>query len=140
MIGSGLLVTIAVVAFTPAPGGSTSGGDESNTGFGQVRERLSSVTTQVTGRGISYRTDIWDASAGLIVNRPWFEYEDPILLFIRPLVGYGPEMFKYTFPMESSLGGMLSHAHNFWIHHAVEQGILGFSALRGSSWHSYSSG
>ena len=124
VIVSGLLVTALVVEFTPAPGGSTAGGGGSNAGIGQLTE-------QVTGRGVSYRTDIWEASAGLIVNRPWFEYEELSLSFIRPLVGYGPEMFKYTFPLESHLGGLLSHAHNFWIHHAVEQGILGFFSSTG---------
>ena len=75
--------------------------------------------------GVSYRFDIWDASIKLVANREWFEYEDLSISFIRPLVGYGPELFKYTFPLESPLGGLLSQAHNFWLHHWVEQGILG---------------
>ena len=81
---------------------------------------------QPAGRGLSYRTDIWSASMGLVVNRPWFGNEDLTLSFVRPIIGYGPELFKYTFPLESPLGGLLSHAHNFWIHHFVEQGALGF--------------
>ena len=76
-------------------------------------------------RGLSFRNDIWAASWRLVRDRPWFEYEDVSYSFARPLIGYGPELFKYTFPLESPLGGLLSHAHNFFIHHFVEQGILG---------------
>ena len=64
----------------------------------------------------------------MITDRPWFEYEDLSLSFWRPLVGYGPEIFKYTFPLASPLGGLLSQAHNFFLHHWVEQGALGFLA------------
>ncbi len=76
-------------------------------------------------RGTSYRGDIWSASARLSLFRPWFEYEPLSLSYIRPVIGYGPEMFKYTFPLETPLGGLLSQAHNFFIHHWVEQGALG---------------
>ena len=126
IMGSGLVLSALIVFGTPSPSGSQGAGGDSDSGFGQVQERLTSVGSQVTGRGVSYRTDIWDASLGLVVNRPWFEYEDLSLSFLRPLVGYGPELFKYTFPLESPLGGLLSHAHNFWLHHFVEQGVLGF--------------
>ncbi len=128
VVVAGLLITTLVVALTPSPSGG-GGGEEGTTAVGQVQERLTSVKThktQVTGRGLSYRTDIWAASKGLIIDRPWFEYEGLTLSPIRPLIGYGPELFKYTFPLESPLGGLLSHAHNFFIHHWVEQGILGF--------------
>ena len=97
-----------------------------------VTEPITSVEpTAPKQRGLSFRNDIWAASWRLVVNRTWFEYEDLSYSFVRPLIGYGPELFKYTFPLESSLGGLLSHAHNFFIHHAVEQGILGFFASLG---------
>ena len=78
-----------------------------------------------TSRGTSYRGDIWSASSRLSLFRPWFDYEPLSLSYIRPVIGYGPEMFKYTFPLETPLGGLLSQAHNFFIHHWVEQGCLG---------------
>lgn len=91
---------------------------------------VSSIKSQTVERGVSFRTEIWYDSLKLVWNRPWFEYEGLSLSFIRPLIGYGPELFKYTFPLESPVGGLLSHAHNFFLHHWVEQGILGlFSSM-----------
>ena len=126
LLAGALAISVLVVSFSPSPADSTDAG-----GADQVQERLSTVQEAVVGRGVSFRTDIWEASWGLIKDRPWFEYEGLTLSPIRHLVGYGPEMFKYTFPLESPLGGLLSHAHNFFIHHAVEQGVLGFLASVG---------
>ena len=93
-------------------------------------EWYDTITSQATERGLSFRTEMWEASLLLTINRPWFEFEPLSMSYLRPLVGYGPELFKYTFPLESPLGGLLSHAHNFFLHHWVEQGILGlFSSL-----------
>ncbi len=93
------------------------------------REAGDTVATVVPagpeGRGLSFRNDIWAASWRLVRDRPWFEYEELSYGLVRPLVGYGPELFKYTFPLESVRGGLLSQAHNFFVHHFVEQGILG---------------
>ena len=131
VVSSVLIVAVLIAGLESTSAGSggevsdvtsaTIGGDTQDIGAAEARP----------GRGLSYRTDIWDASFGLIFSRPWFEYEDLPLSFIRPLIGYGPELFKYTFPLESPLGGLLSQAHNFFIHHWVEQGILGFLASIG---------
>ena len=125
VVASGMLIALLVVALTPATLGTPGGGEESTAAAADIAEGPTPGEAQATGRGLSYRNNIWEASWGLIVNRPWFEYEDLSLSFVRPLIGYGPELFKYTFPLESPLGGLLSHSHNFWIHHFVEQGILG---------------
>ena len=112
IIGAGLVIAL-FVAFGPNP-----------------LDWISSIKSQAAGPGLSHRTEIWEGSLKLIWNRPWFEYESLSLSFFRPLVGYGPEMFKYTFPLESPVGGLLSHSHNFFLHHWVEQGVLGlFSSL-----------
>ena len=131
VIASGLLITLAVVAFTPSPSDKSVGDvDASTVAVGQVEERLASIKATAVRGGVSYRTDIWEGALGLVVRRPWFAYENLSISFLRPLVGYGPELFKYTFPLESPLGGLLSQAHNFWVHHWVEQGLLGlFSSL-----------
>ena len=113
-----MVIAYLVIWLTPDPAGSSAG------------DRLSSITSETSERGASFRTDIWSSSLGLIWNRPWFEYEDLSISYLRPLVGYGPDLFKYVFPLENTRGGLLSQAHNFVLHHWVEQGILGlFSSL-----------
>ena len=113
-----MVIAYLVIWLTPGPADSSAG------------DRLSSITSQSSERGASFRTDIWDGALGLIWDRPWFEYEDLSISYLRPLVGYGPELFKYTFSLESPLGGLLSQSHNFILHHWVEQGVLGlFSSL-----------
>ena len=123
---SGLLVAVLLFGVMIASEETVATAASAGTDVGAVQEDVSSVAAQETGRGRSFRTDIWAASWRLIISRPWFEYEDLRFSILRPLVGYGPEMFKYTFPLESPLGGLLSQSHNFFIHHAVEQGVLGF--------------
>ena len=70
------------------------------------------------------------------MNRPWFDFDRASLPFLRPLIGYGPDMFKYSYLLESvskSPGQVVNSeksAHNYFIHQMVEQGILGaLSAL-----------
>lgn len=126
---AGLLIALAVIFLTPSPSTTeSSAGDP--TGVDLVQERLSSIEEQAGRGGLSHRPDIWKASWGLVIRRPWFGFEDLSISYLRPLTGYGPELFKYTFPLESPLGGLLSQAHNFFLHHWVEQGLLGlFSSL-----------
>ena len=125
VVASGLFIIVLVAALTseslPLPVAA-----QDSTAPAEIAEEPTPETAQRTGRGLSYRTDIWSASWGLIINRPWLGHEELTLSPVRPIIGYGPELFKYTFPLESPLGGLLSHAHNFWIHHFVEQGALGF--------------
>ena len=114
-----MVIAYMVIWLTPDPSGSSAG------------DRLSSITSETSERGASFRTDIWSSSLGLIWNRPWFEYEDLSINYLRPLVGYGPELFKYVFPWKTPEGGLLSQAHNFILHHWVEQGILGLLSSLG---------
>ena len=118
VLALGLQIALAVVFLTPDPSGAA--------GVGQVQERVSEITSASSERGVSFRTDIWSASARLVFKRPWFGFEDLDYYFLPWVTGYGPEMFKYTLPLESPLGGLLSQAHNFFLHHALEQGALGF--------------
>ena len=125
VVGAGLLILLFVFQLNPASIAPPPGTEDPSAVEAPAEEQPTDIAPVETGRGLSFRTDIWSASLRLTVNRPWFDYEPLSLSFFRPLIGYGPEMFKYTFPLESPLGGLLSHAHNFFLHHWVEQGILG---------------
>jgi len=101
----------------------------------RVLSRFGSVRSDVVSGDLTGRGDIWTASWRLIQDRPWFEYEELSLPWLRPLVGYGPDLFRYAFLLESQPKGGLpmepDHAHNVYIHQTVEQGLLGLLASVG---------
>jgi len=65
------------------------------------------------------------------VDRPWFAFDDLCLQWLRPLVGYDPDLFRFTYLLYSSGEGpdrflfAPDHAYNYFIHQTVEQGFLG---------------
>jgi tetratricopeptide (TPR) repeat protein len=93
--------------------------------------RLTSIKGQVVGGGLSGRLDIWENSWRLMVDHPWFEFDTLSLAVLRPVIGYGPDLFRYVYMLESPPRGPDRiprepvHAHNFFIHQGVEAGFLG---------------
>ncbi len=105
---------------------------------GEVAERFSSIKGQVLGGFIGGRAGHWRVSWRLIRDRPWFEFDTLSLSWLRPLVGYGPDLFRYTYLLESPPDDPdylvplePDHAHNFFIHQTVEQGFLGLLSSLG---------
>jgi len=103
----------------------------------QALRRLSSLKSTASGAGgITGRFELWEPSWRLIVHRPWFSFDSLSLNWFRTVIGYGPDMFRYTYllespprpnagPDEGMLPGEAVHAHNYLIHQAVELGFLG---------------
>ena len=88
------------------------------------------------------RTTVWQTSWDLIQHRPWFDFDNLSLSWLRPVIGYGPDLFRYTYllaspPQEQAIAGQPllpeepDHAHNFFIHQSVEQGVLGLLSALG---------
>jgi O-antigen ligase len=98
--------------------------------FGSIRGEVISGFTG--GRGTH-----WRISWRLIRQHPWFAFEELHLRWLRPLIGYGPDLFRYTYLLESPPEGPElyplepDHAHNFFIHQTVEQGFLGLFSFLG---------
>jgi Tfp pilus assembly protein PilF/O-antigen ligase len=94
-------------------------------------QRLSSIVDAVSGGLTGGRQTHWKVSWLLIKERPWFEFDNLSLRWLRPLVGYGPDLFRYTYLLKSPPEGNNffplepDHAHNYFIHQTVEQGLLG---------------
>ena len=103
----------------------------------EAPEVLALSSSGVASSGFSGRVEIWKDSWRLIRHRPWFAFDDLSLPYLRPLIGYGPDLFRYTYLLESSpRGGNLfpagaAHAHNYFIHQGVEVGLLGFLSSLG---------
>ena len=102
----------------------------------QVVERFKSTKVEVLS-GFGGRGTHWRVSAELIRSRPWFSFDNLSLSWLRPLVGYGPDLFRYTYLLRSPPEGAQlfplepDHAHNFFIHQTVEQGFLGLISSLG---------
>jgi len=107
------------------------------TGTGRVvADRFATISGSPDG-SLRARFEIWEASYRLWRDPSWFEFEDLRLSWMRPLIVYGPDLYRYTYFLESfPRGGSLlvyeaQHAHNFYMHKLAEQGLLGLGASLG---------
>ncbi|MQF66935.1 tetratricopeptide repeat protein [SAR202 cluster bacterium AD-802-F09_MRT_200m] len=103
----------------------------------EFSERFSSIESELSGGGVGGRTTHWKVSWELIKDRPWPEWDELSVRWLRPLIGYGPDLFRPTYLLKSLSEGRNhlplepDHAHNYFIHQAVEQGILGLISALG---------
>ena len=131
------IVIVGVSVFAPSAlsgrgsAGSTSASSGEGSTASQISGRITSIKTEVLGGFVGGRGTHWKVSWELIKDRPWFEFDDLSLSWLRPIIGYGPDLFRYTYLLESPPEGPSfrplepDHAHNFFIHQTVEQGIFG---------------
>jgi O-antigen ligase len=93
-----------------------------------------------TAGGLANRFIIWRTAAKVYFTVPWVDTQEypevPPLSprILRPVVGYGQDMFGYAYPQgrESTYTFELaSHGHNFIAHTALELGLLGVLAYTG---------
>lgn len=132
-----LITSVGVATITPlafsdrSERDSTSSEIISDPTSSQVTERILSIPSDVFNGFAGGRRTHWAISWDLIKNRPWFEFESLSLPWIRPIVGYGPDLFTYTYLLKSPPDDVAffplspDHAHNYFLHQTVEQGILG---------------
>ena len=128
-----VLLVLGAVSFMAL---SRLGGFESGrfAGVSSVSPRLSNIWSELTSDHPESRLSMWRVSARLIVDRPWFPFEDLSLPLLRLFFGYGPETYRYVFPLEAPPGeqyALPSYAHNHFVHEATELGVLGVGAYAG---------
>lgn len=103
----------------------------------EAATRFTGIPNQIASGGLSGRIEIWKTSWQLMVDHPWVGFDSLSLSFLRPLIGYGPELFRSTYLLESPPGeqGLLpneaAHAHNYFLHEGVELGFLGLVSSLG---------
>lgn len=103
----------------------------------QIEGRITTLRTEGTSGAVTERLGIWTASGQIITERPWFEFEESSLALLRPIIGYGPDLFTAVFMLGSDPVGPrqipfeTTHAHNYFIHYWVELGVLGLVASLG---------
>ena len=138
----GLAVVLALVTLLVP--GSLGRDDGAAPISGSVAELFTSAGSQISvpggefgASGLSGRIEIWKESGRLMTSRPWFDFDSLSLPFLRPVFGYGPELFRYTFMIVSPPRGPdlipreSVHAHNYFIHQGVELGYLGILSSLG---------
>ncbi len=135
VFGIAALLTIAVLAI---PKGDSPGSDTANRAPQAAAQRIAAAASGAGGAaGLDGRIRLWKSSQELVFNHPWYEFDRLIALPIRPLLGYGPEMFRSAYLLESEpttrafLPNDAINAHNFFIHQTVEQGFLGLLTSAG---------
>lgn len=99
--------------------------------FGVVFGRLTSTNSLVS------REVNWSDSWRLVAERPWFDFSPSKPFWIQSLIGYGPDLLRPTYLLvsrphtEAQLPMEPDHAHNYFLHQWVEQGIFGLLASVG---------
>jgi tetratricopeptide (TPR) repeat protein len=134
VIGSAIIAPTALSGRGAAS--PTDTGPDKNSEASQAIERITSIKSDVLGGFVGGRGTHWKVSWELISERPWFEFDNLHLSWLRPLIGYGPDLFRYTYLIRSPAEDIglrplePDHAHNFFIHQTVEQGYIGgFASL-----------
>jgi O-antigen ligase/Tfp pilus assembly protein PilF len=97
----------------------------------KVVQRLTEPEGTVGSKSLSARVEYWQGSWQLILHHPWFEFDHLRWSFWRPLIGYGPDLFRYTYALVSPPTGSNLvprwpyNAHNYFLNQGVELGFLG---------------
>ena len=113
---------------------STGAGDGT---AGEVQQRFASISGQVRSGSFANRGPIWRGSWDLARNHPWYSFDELSFSWLRPVIGYGPDLFRYTFLLVSQpvdfnrIPLEPDHAHNYFVHQGVEQGLLGLVSSLG---------
>ncbi len=120
---AGGLALMLAVSLVDSPGTTRSD-------LGHVSSRAASIFTAAAETGFSNRFDIWRGTAVVFVSHPWFAGESDKLTWLRPLVGYGPDLFRSVFPLRENPDlHLFAFAHNHYLHLLLEVGILGLAAF-----------
>lgn len=95
---------------------------------------IGSILTGVTPApgGLSGRSDIWEGSVRLLDSWEGQDAETGALSVLRPLLGLGPDMYYYSYPLVANPQRdtvVVNHAHNWPLQILFEYGVIGFASF-----------
>ena len=132
IVAFGLLTTVyePSLHITPAPDTSTesSPGVQPAAQEESAGDKFGKFTRSSTVR---LRFQYWELAGGIALERPEVPYSNNLPAFVRWLVGYGPDTYRYVATAAAdtlTFTGRFTAAHNDPINRLVEQGLLGFMA------------
>jgi O-antigen ligase len=125
LIALGLGISLAAALVIAVPG------DDADADGGTGQEEVAGDSA--ADRGLTGRVKIWEASLDLVVDRPWFSFDDRGPVVLRHLVGYGPGTFVHAYPLREDpkldeVIVLTNHAHNQHLNALIELGVLGLLA------------
>ena len=120
VVGAGIAIAL-VITLIPA---STSGDERDLGDLGDVGAIFAGSSSGTLGE----RVAIWESIFELTAGRDWEPDESGVAALYRPLIGYGPEMFFYSYPLGIDVepyGTVAANAHNFPLQLLIELGLAG---------------
>ena len=94
---------------------------------GTMPEEVSSLNLS----SVSGRLEIWNGTSKLLYERPRPALHKDGLRWTRYFIGYGPDHYEWAYSWIAPRETYVSRAHNYFLHVAVELGLLGFLLLLG---------
>ncbi|HCV26698.1 MAG: O-antigen ligase family protein [Dehalococcoidia bacterium] len=121
MIAAGVLVAVVISIVPGAEGGGR-----------RDLADLGGIFDDSTSGSMGGRSPIWESAFELSVTRAWVPEESGAIAAARTLVGYGPEMFYYAYPLGLEVdqsNSLAQHTHNFPLQILLELGLLGLTTF-----------
>ncbi len=128
IVSSVIVVAVAVaVIIVLLPGGS--GSSRAVEFGGELSAAISADGSGAVQGGLGGRTAIWSDVFELSISWETFQEDTGLGELLRPLFGFGPDMFRFSSSLVSDPRSTLEiadHAHNRAFHVLVELGWIGF--------------
>ena len=98
-------------------------------GFAEVGDAGLALTggDQIVDSGLTGRVGIWRGAIELATSWETHPPESGATSILRPLFGFGPDMYAYSYPMTAKARDSISigHTHNFLLQILLELGVAG---------------
>ena len=127
VVSAGGFVLAFVLAATPIGGGRGAGAILG--GFAEVGDVGLALAggDQTADSGFTGRVGIWRGAIELATSWETHPPEFGATSILRPVFGFGPDMYAYSYPLTANARDSISvgHAHNFLLQILLEMGVAG---------------